>query len=46
VDAAAVHYMKAKHSRPVALFEIARGLVTGSEPDIGREEHLEGYELD
>lgn len=46
VDAAAVHYMKAKHSRPVALFEIARGMVTGKEPDVGREEHLEAYELD
>lgn len=45
VDARAVHYMKAKHSRPVTLFEIARGLVTGTEPDIGREEHLEAGEL-
>jgi hypothetical protein len=37
--------MKAKHSRPIALFEYVRGLVTGTEPDIGREEHLEGEAL-
>jgi hypothetical protein len=30
----------------VALIEIARGLVTGTEPDLGREEHLEADELD
>ena len=45
VDALMAHYMKAKHSRPVVLFEIARGLLTGSEPDIGREEHLDADEL-
>ena len=45
VEATAVHYMKAKHSRAVTLFEIARGVLTGTEPDIGREEHLSGAEL-
>ena len=45
VDARTVHYMKAKHSRPVTLFEIARGLVTGDTPDLGREEHLSSREL-
>lgn len=46
VDAHTVHYMKAKHSRPVTLFEIAKGVVTGDAPDLGREEHLSESELD
>ncbi len=46
VDAHSVHYMKAKHSRPVTLFEIARGVVTGTQPDLGREERLSKGELD
>ena len=45
VEAQAVHYMKAKYSRPRALFEYVRGLVRGTDPDIGREEHLEGADL-
>jgi general stress protein 26 len=45
VHAQVVHYMKAKHSRPRALFEYVKGVVTGSDPDIGREEHLEAGEL-
>ncbi|MEZ4425546.1 MAG: pyridoxamine 5'-phosphate oxidase family protein [Gemmatimonadota bacterium] len=45
VEAESVHYMKAKHSRPVALFEIAKGIVTGTQPDLGREERLSGREL-
>lgn len=46
VDAHTVHYMKSKHSKPRVLFEIARGVLTGSTPDIGREEHLSTAELD
>ena len=46
VDAHTVHYMKAKHSAPVTLFEIAKGVVTGDAPDLGREEHLSPGELD
>ena len=46
VDAHTVHYMKAKHSKPVTLFEIAKGIVTGTQPDIGREEQLTQRELD
>ena len=45
VDLESVHYMKAKHSKPVALFEIAKGVVTGERPDVGREEQLGGSEL-
>ena len=46
VDAHTVHYMKAKHSKPVTLFEIAKGIATGTQPDLGREEHLSEDELD
>ncbi len=45
VDAHSVTYMKSKHSRPRILFEIARGVVTGAQPDIGREERLSKSEL-
>ena len=45
VEARSVTYMKAKHSRPRVLFEIARGILTGTNPDIGREEHLSSDEL-
>ncbi len=45
VEVDSVHYMKAKHTRPVQLFEIARGIVTGSRPDVGREEQLSGSDL-
>lgn len=46
VDTHTVHYMKSKHSKPRVLFELARGVLTGSTPDIGREEHLSEAELD
>ena len=45
VDAQTAHYQKSKHSRPRALFEYAKGLVTGDQPDIGREEHLDQEDL-
>jgi general stress protein 26 len=45
VDAETVHYMKAKHSKPVTLFEIAKGIVTGEQPDLGRTEELSEREL-
>ena len=40
VDARSVHYMKAKFSKPRALFEIVRGTVTGKAAELGREERL------
>lgn len=46
VDAHAVHYMKAKHGRARTLFEITKGVLTGTQPDIGREEHISRRELD
>ena len=46
VEAHTVHYMKAKHGTVVTLFELARGMVTGEAPDLGREEQLSAAELD
>jgi general stress protein 26 len=45
VEARSVHYMKAKFSKPRALFELARGMVTGDAAELGREERLSGSEL-
>ena len=45
VEARSVTYMKTKYSRPRVLFEIARGVLTGTDPDIGREEHLSSAEI-
>lgn len=46
VDAHSVHYMKSRFSKPRALFEIARRMVTGKAAELGREEKLTGAELD
>lgn len=46
IDAHTVTYMKAKHSKPVTLFKIAAGIATGTQPDVGRTEHLTPDELD
>ena len=46
VDACSVHYMKAKFSKPRALFEIARGMITGKAAELGRLERLPQAELD
>ncbi|MEO5824849.1 MAG: pyridoxamine 5'-phosphate oxidase family protein, partial [Gemmatimonadales bacterium] len=45
VDARTAHYLKSTHSKPMVLFELARGMVTGKKPEIGREEELAGSEL-
>ncbi len=45
VEAVSVTYFKAKHSRPRTLFEIAKGVVTGTQPDIGHEKHVSQGEL-
>jgi general stress protein 26 len=46
VEAESAMYMKAKHSRPRMLFEVARGILTGTEPDVGRVEKLTPSELE
>ena len=45
VDAHTVTYMKAKHSKPVTLFKVGLGIATGTQPDVGRVEHLGPDEL-
>jgi len=41
VDADTVIYMKREKSKAMVLFEVAKGIVTGSKPDIGRTRKLE-----
>lgn len=40
VDADTVIYMKQEKPRPVVLFELARGMVTGDQPDVGEVKRL------
>lgn len=40
-----VHCMKSKYSKPRVLFEMAKGMATGKEPDIGEEFDMDGSEL-
>ena len=46
VDAYSVTYMKNDKPRPVILFEVAKGMVTGAFPDVGSLRHLDRKELD
>ncbi|HEX6926327.1 MAG TPA: pyridoxamine 5'-phosphate oxidase family protein [Longimicrobiaceae bacterium] len=41
VDADSVVYMRREKSKPMVLFELAKGMVTGSQPDIGETHRLE-----
>ena len=41
VDADTVIYMKREKSKPMVLFEVAKGMVTGSKPDIGETRKLQ-----
>ncbi len=45
VDADSVEYLVVNKSRPMILFEVAKGMVTGSRPDIGEERHVSGGDL-
>jgi general stress protein 26 len=45
VDADSVVYMKNDKPRPVILWEVLKGMVTGSKPDIGETRHIGGGEL-
>jgi general stress protein 26 len=45
VTAESVVYMKNDTPRPVILFEVVKGMVTGSRPDIGEVRRLDGAEL-
>lgn len=41
VDAETVIYMKREKSTPIVLFEVAKGMLTGSKPDVGKTRKLE-----
>ena len=45
VDADSVVYMKNDKSRPVILWEVLKGIVTKSQPDLGETRHISGGEL-
>jgi general stress protein 26 len=45
VDAESVTYLKVDKPRPVVLFEVARGMVTGTPPAVGVERQLSGADL-
>jgi general stress protein 26 len=45
VDAHSVVYMKTDAPRPVVLFEVVKGIVTGSPPDVGSVRVVSGREM-
>jgi general stress protein 26 len=45
VDVYSASYLKVDKPQPVVLFEVMKGMVTGSPPDVGREEHVSGSEI-
>lgn len=45
VDAHSVTYLKVDKPRPVVLFEVARAMVTGKPPKVGKERHVSPSEL-
>ena len=46
VDASSVLYMVNDTPRPVVLFQLARGIITGEQPNIGEMGSLSGDELE
>lgn len=45
VDVESVTYLRVDKPRPLVLFEVAKGLVTGSRPDVGEERHVSAAEI-
>ena len=45
VEVESVTYLKVDKPRPVVLFEVAKGLVTGARPDVGEERRVSGTEM-
>jgi general stress protein 26 len=45
VDVESVTYLKLDKPRPVVLFEVVKGMVTGSPPDLGEERQVSGAEI-
>ena len=45
VEAESVEYLVVNKPRPIVLFEVVKGMVTGSTPDVGEQRHLAEREL-
>jgi len=45
VEAQSVEYLVVNKPRPVVLFEVAKGIITGSTPDVGEQRHISEREL-
>jgi general stress protein 26 len=45
VEVHSVTYLKVDKPQPVVLFEVAKGMITGTPPDVGTERHVSGTEL-
>ena len=45
VDVESVSYLKMDKPRPEVLFEVVKGMVTGSKPNLGKEQTLSGKQL-
>jgi general stress protein 26 len=45
VEAQSVEYLVTTKPKPVVLFEVAKGMLTGSKPDVGEQRHLSEREL-
>ena len=46
VDVDSASYLKVDKPQPVVLFEVVKGMVTGTPPNVGREEHVSGSDID
>ncbi len=46
VDVESVTYLKVDKPKPVVLFEVAKGMVTGTRPDVGTQRTLTGEQVD
>jgi general stress protein 26 len=46
VEAQSVTYLKSDKPRPLVLFEVLKGMVTGEPPDAGEVRHLRGKDLE
>lgn len=45
VEVDAVHYLKVDRPQPVVLFEVAKGIVTGTPPKVGAQREVSGEEV-
>ena len=45
VEATSVDYLKAEYGKVRTLFELAKGRLTGTQPNVARQEHLAGSQI-